>query len=240
MARDCSLKPLSGSPLAWRRAGWLNPAFSGNQAPSVSVALLQLAEDRLAQHRARRQWLRPIMRRAAVALILKVFEGELHVLMIRRAERPGDPWSGQMAFPGGRLEPRDAHGFACACRETEEEIGVRLGDDDACLGRLSELNARPGRLRRGLAITPFVFRVERPLDVVPNHEVAEVVWVPLEFLLDTDNRSSMRWERDGRSLEMPCYHFGGRRIWGLSLKMLDELMDLVEGRNPRRPDWRRF
>lgn len=206
----------------------------------MSVALLQLAEDRLARHRAGRQWLRPVMQRAAVAIILKVFEGELHALMIRRAERMGDPWSGQMAFPGGRLEPEDANGFGCACRETEEEIGVSLGDEDACLGRLSELNARPGRFRRGLAITPFVFRMDREVRVLPNHEVAEVVWVPLEFLLDPDNRSSMCWKRGRMTLDMPCYIFGGRRIWGLSLKMLDELMDLIEGRNPLRPDWRRY
>lgn len=206
----------------------------------MSVALLQLAEDRLSSHRARRQWLRPVMQRAAVAIILKVFEGELHVLMIRRSERAGDPWSGQMAFPGGRLETSDANGFACARRETKEEIGVSLGEQDACLGRLSELNARARRLTRGLAITPFVFRVDRELIPAPNHEVAEVVWVPLEFLLDPDNRSSMRWERGRMSLDMPCYVFGGRRIWGLSLKMLDELMDLIEGPNPGRPDWRRY
>ena len=206
----------------------------------MSVALLQLAEDRLARHSAGRQWLRPVMRRAAVAIILKVFDGELHVLMIRRAERTGDPWSGQMAFPGGRLDPGDANGFACARRETQEEIGFSLGEQDACLGRLSELNARARRLTRGLAITPFVFRVDRDVALAPNHEVAEVVWVPLEFLLDPDNRSSMCWQRGRRRLDMPCYDFGGRRIWGLSLKMLDELMDLIEGRNPRRPDWRRY
>lgn len=206
----------------------------------MSVALLQLAEHRLARHRARRQWLRPVMQRAAVAIILKVFDGELHVLMIRRAERAGDPWSGQMAFPGGRLDPEDTNGFACACRETEEEIGFSLGQDDSCLGRLSELNARARRLARGLAITPFVFRVDRDVSVVPNHEVAEVVWVPLEFLLDPDNRSSMRWKPGRTTLDMPCYLYEGRRIWGLSLKMLDELMDLIEGRNPLRPDWRRY
>jgi hypothetical protein len=73
----------------------------------------------------------------------------------------------------------------------------------------------------------------------PNYEVAEVVWVPLEFLLDTDNREKMVWEFKGASISMPCYFFGERRIWGLSLMMLDELMDLVEGQNPRRKRWRR-
>jgi hypothetical protein len=69
--------------------------------------------------------------------------------------------------------------------------------------------------------------------------VAEVVWVPLEFLLDTDNRETMVWERKPVSLTLPCYFFQGRRIWGLSLRMLDELMDLVTRPGGKRPPWRR-
>lgn len=68
---------------------------------NVSVSLLQLVERRLASHRPNRKFLRPLMQRSAVALILKVIEGELNVLMIKRADRAGDPWSGHMAFPGG-------------------------------------------------------------------------------------------------------------------------------------------
>lgn len=207
----------------------------------MSVALLELAETRLQSHRPRRQWLRPLMKRAAVALILQLREGELGVLMIRRAEREGDPWSGQMAFPGGRMEADDRNGLATARRETAEEIGLHLGAAEPCIGRLSELRATP-RLwhRKGLVITPYVFHLRRGVNFHPNHEVQEVVWVPLEFLLDTDNRSEMLWERGSLKLRMPCYDYEGRRIWGLSLKMLDELMDLVAGRSATRPSWRRF
>jgi hypothetical protein len=90
-----------------------------------------------------------------------------------------------------------------------------------------------------MAVTPFVFRLEREVTFTPNEEVAEVVWVPLEFLLDTDNRETMEWKYKGVKIPMPCYFYQGRCIWGLSLMMLDELMDLVEGKNPRRPRWRR-
>jgi 8-oxo-dGTP pyrophosphatase MutT (NUDIX family) len=206
----------------------------------VSVALLQLAESRLGEHRPARQWLRPLMKRAAVALILQLREGELGVLMIRRAEREGDPWSGQMAFPGGRMEPRDDNGLETARRETAEEIGLHLGPAEPCLGRLSELRATPRLLaRRGLVISPFVFHLRRRVNFHPNHEVQEVVWVPLEFLLDPDNRGEMTWQRGNLKLRMPCYDYRGRRIWGLSLRMLDELMDLVAGRSTRRSPWRR-
>jgi len=201
--------------------------------------LLQLIETRLADHSPGRNLLRPLMKRSAVAMILQVHQGELHILMIKRAEREGDPWSGHMAFPGGRMDKADAHGYAVAVRETEEEVGLALGPLDRCIGRLSDLYARPRRGAFGMAVSPFVFRLEREVVFTPNYEVAEVVWVPLEFLLDTDNREEMIWEYKRLKMPMPCYLYGERRIWGLSLMMLDELMDLVEGQNPKRPRWRR-
>ena len=206
----------------------------------MSVALLQLIESRLDAHRPGKKLLRRLKKRSAVAMILQVHDGELHILMIKRAEREGDPWSGHMAFPGGRMDPGDANGYAVAKRETEEEVGLHLGPSDHCIGRLSDINARPHRGALGMAVSPFVFRLEREVEFQPNYEVAEVVWVPMEFLLDTDNREQMVWEYKGVKMSLPCYMYGRRRIWGLSLMMLDELMDLVEGgKNPLRPRWRR-
>ncbi|WP_328799376.1 NUDIX hydrolase [Sediminihaliea albiluteola] len=204
----------------------------------MPVSLLHLIEHRLSDHRAGRKRLRRLRQRSAVAIILSVREGELHILMIKRAEREGDPWSGHMAFPGGRMEPDDAHGYAVAHRETEEEIGVHLDDCARCIGRLSDITAGP-RGVLGMFISPFVFCLEKPVEFSPNYEVAEVVWVPLEFLMDSSKRETMVWKRRGLSMELPCYIYKGRRIWGLSLMMLDELMDLVEGRNPQRKLWRR-
>jgi 8-oxo-dGTP pyrophosphatase MutT (NUDIX family) len=179
------------------------------------------------------------MKRSAVAMVLKLIDGELHILMIKRAEREGDPWSGHMAFPGGRMDPGDANGFSVAVRETEEEVGLTLGSVDLCIGRLSEINARPQRGSLGMAVSPFVFRLNRDVQLTPNYEVAEVVWVPLEFLLNTENREKMVWKFKGAEFPMPCYLFEGRRIWGLSLMMLDELMDLIKGRKRSRKLWRR-
>ena len=192
----------------------------------MSVALLQLIETRLEAHSPRRKRLRRFRKRSAVAMILQVRDGELHILMIKRAER------------AGRMDRTDANGFAVALRETEEEVGLSITEDDRCIGRLSEITASPHR-GLGLVVTPFVFRLEREVSFRLNHEVAEVIWVPLEFLMDEDNREQMVWEYRGAKFNMPCYRYQGRRIWGLSLMMLGELMDLIVGARPRRVIWRR-
>ena len=205
----------------------------------MPVPLLELLETRLSEHKPGKKVWRRLMKRSAVAMMLQVRQGELHILMIKRAEREGDPWSGHMAFPGGRMDKADAHGFAVAVRETQEEVGLTLGEQDQCIGRLSDIITRPKRGPFGMAVTPFVFRLEREVSFTPNEEVAEVIWVPLEFLLDGDNREKMQWKYKGVTMPLPCYMYEGRRIWGLSLMMLDELMDLVEGKSPRRLRWNR-
>ncbi len=146
--------------------------------------------------------------------------------MIKRAEREGDQWSGHMAFPGGRMEPEDDNGLATAVRETEEEIGLSLGAADRCLGRLSDLRARPRR-GLGMAVSAYLFLLEREVEFRPNREVAEVVWVPLAHLLDETNREELLWLGRLLGIRLPCYYYRDRCIWGLSLRMLDELMELA-------------
>lgn len=205
----------------------------------MSVSLLQLIETRLGDHSPGKALLRRLMKRSAVAMILQVRAGELHILMIKRAEREGDPWSGHMAFPGGRMDSTDANGYEVAVRETKEEVGLVLGAQAPCIGRLSDLHARPHRGPFGMAVSPFVFRLDHEVTFTPNHEVAEVVWVPLEFLLDENNQAEMIWNYKGARLPVPCYWYEERCIWGLSLMMLGELLDLVEGSNRRQVSWRR-
>ena len=205
----------------------------------MSASLLQIIETRLGDHNPRRNRLRRLMKRSAVAMILQIRDSKLHILMIKRAEREGDPWSGHMAFPGGRMDKTDINGYAVATRETAEEVGLTLGPQDECIGRLSELNAKPHRGALGMAVSPFVFRLDREVMFTTNYEVAEVIWIPLEFLVDAGNREEMTWTYRGVGISLPCYRYQGRCIWGLSLMMLDELLDLVEGRNPRRRGWRR-
>ena len=112
------------------------------------------------------------------------------------------------------------------------QLGLVLDRQTECIGRLSDLNARPGRGTLGMAITPYVFRLDRDVQFTPNYEVAEVLWVPLDFLMDAGNREQMVWKHKGVEIAMPCYMYQGRRIWGLSLMMLDELLALLPGGVP--------
>jgi 8-oxo-dGTP pyrophosphatase MutT (NUDIX family) len=189
---------------------------------------MALAEQLLDAHRPRRKLMRRMWARSAVALFLHHCPDEgVSVLMIRRADREGDPWSGHMAFPGGRKDKADRNTLATALRETEEEVGFQAGGVARLLGRLSDI-ATHARLRHGpMVITPYVFSLPDRVPLQPNHEVAETVWIPLAFLADRANREKMRWAPNGVPLELPCYLFGGRRIWGLSLMMLDELLEVL-------------
>ena len=209
------------------RHGYPTDVPSVNPSSSSGLRSIEVAAQLIAAHQPRRKLLRRMLARCAVGLYLHQQGEGVSVLMIRRAERTGDPWSGHMAFPGGRRERKDRNTLATALRETQEEIGFDAGSSARLLGRLSDLATHP-RLKGGpMIITPYVFGLDALPAFTPNGEVAETVWVPLGFLAERANREKMRWAPNGVPLELPCYLFGGRRIWGLSLMMLDELVEAL-------------
>lgn len=160
---------------------------------------------------------------AAVALILRGGEAGAEVLVIWRAEQPGDPWSGHLGFPGGRVEPGDATLERTAVRETMEELGIGLDSCARFLGRLSEIRARSLWRMMPLSIAPFVCELLEPVTPRLNGEVVKTRWVPLRYFADQANRAAMPNPRDP-SVHVPCYPLGDRAIWGMSLAMLDELL----------------
>ncbi len=169
-------------------------------------------------------------RRAAVAALLAQ-RPEPALLLIRRAEHPDDPWSGQMGLPGGRLNPQEEP-LQAAVRETREEVGIDLEQRAALLGPLDELQAIGRGRVLPLAIHPFVFAcAAQPPARHDPREVAETLWVPLSFLADRDNLDSMRW----RELQLPCYHYQGRRIWGLTFRMIQSLLARIRHHSPVAP-----
>lgn len=168
------------------------------------------------------------LRHAAVAAVLRPAEAGAELLFIHRAEDDRDPWSGHMAFPGGRVESDDSDPLATAIRETQEELALNLASHAKLIGRLSEVDAIGRGRRAGMVILPYVFALEQACELRPNHEVQQVVWVPLSFLLDNRNRSSLTWTRLGVPIPLPCYRYQGHVIWGLTLVMVDELRQLLE------------
>lgn len=168
-------------------------------------------------------------KQAAVAAILRSPErgGDAEILLIRRAEREGDPWSGHMAFPGGRREPADANLFAAALRETREEIGLDLAAHGAPIGRLPDVQAMARGKRVGMVVAPFLVALRGSPPLSPNEEVAEVLWAPLGPLARGESAGTFAYEYDGHRLELPCFHVGERVVWGLTYQMVSTLLNVL-------------
>jgi 8-oxo-dGTP pyrophosphatase MutT (NUDIX family) len=175
-------------------------------------------------------------RRAAVAVVLREGGTGAEVLLIKRAERAGDPWSGHVAFPGGRADPEDASIEATAEREAREEVGLDLAPPAA--RRIGRLPDHPGRAAGrwiGLAITPVLYQVvgDPPL-ALDRAEVEATFWAPLAALASGRHDGRMlHWWRPLRRLPLslpfvlPCWRYEGFTIWGLTHRMLRGLLEVA-------------
>jgi len=193
----------------------------------VPLVLKQLVQ-RLHRHEKPVRNHGKVARRAAVAMVLYEVNREVNLLMIRRAQRSGDPWSGHMAFPGGRRDPEDRDDQSCAIRETQEEIALDLESLGTHICTLGDVNTGWRADRPEMLVAPFVFTVDALPALDPNYEVDGIVSVPLSFLLDRGNRVPLKWEWRGTQVESDSYLYRDNRIWGLSLMMIDELIEAVE------------
>ncbi len=167
--------------------------------------------------------------RAAVAAILRELpRGAVELFFILRAEHPHDPWSGHVAFPGGRRDPEDESLLRTAIRETREEVGIELAAEHL-VGRLPDVSAFTRSKKGNLVVTPFVFALRSEVAVVPNDEVATTLWVPLTTLADRAGKSTFKLEYNHQTLDLPYIHLdpGQHRLWGLTYRMLETLLDAI-------------
>ncbi|HEU6453677.1 MAG TPA: CoA pyrophosphatase [Gemmatimonadaceae bacterium] len=163
-----------------------------------------------------------------MALILRAGErGFLELLMIRRAEYEGDPWSGHIALPGGREEPCDRSLEDTVIRETREETALDLVHDAQLLGRLDDLGPHSTPLPR-ITITPFVVAYGASGIVTLSPEVAEAFWVPVEALRDPRASREIVLELTGGPRSVPSFEHEGRIIWGLTERILRQFLSLAE------------
>jgi len=157
--------------------------------------------------------------RAAVAAVLRPGPD---ILFIRRAEHPKDPWSGHMAFPGGRRDPTDDSLEHTARRETFEEVGLDLGQGQL-LGPLDDMPTFAG----GLVVRPYVWLVEDPRPLTPNHEVSAVSWTSLSTLESGAHDTTYPLQWKGQHHEFPGYDVGPGIVWGLTYRMLHALFETL-------------
>ena len=171
-------------------------------------------------------------RQAAVAIILREPAGEgtgpSDVLFIQRAERQGDPWSGQMAFPGGHREPADPTLRAAAMRETHEEIGLSL-DNAEYLGALNHQQAQPRGRVLNMLIAPHVFVTKDAPNFTPNREVADIVWAPLSTLAANSLHDTQTLEMAGKPTVFNGYRLSrGHFVWGLTYRILKSFFTAID------------
>lgn len=190
-------------------------------------------------HQARKRH-EPSLIRASVALILRdtpksKIDGDdseqqhgTEVLMMQRAKHERDPWSGQMSFPGGKIEDTDASPLEAAIREAFEEVGAQLGTEE-CVGQLDDLYGLKVGDTFSAHVSCFVFKPKNDIQLKANHEVADMVWLPLEYLNDSRNAFAYKNPVDP-SLSMPSVMINKAKeqvLWGMSLRMLMNLYDLL-------------
>ena len=187
---------------------------------------LGTARRALQEHRAQPAHA-PGARPAAVALVLIEGREGLEALFIHRAERTGDPWSGQVALPGGRHEPSDPDLLATAIRETLEETGVDLSHAER-LGTLDDLHPRTPTLPP-VVVRPFVFALVSPPPppLVPSAEVQRAFWLPLARLLAPGVRREATLTVRGVERTFPAYLIGDEMIWGMTERIVTPFLELV-------------
>ena len=174
---------------------------------------------------------------AAVALLLRPADGAAdgeatgdwaEILFIKRAERAGDPWSGHLAFPGGRAEKRDATLLDIAMREAAEEVGIDARHGGRLLGRLPMVLPLSTRIP-AITVTPFVALA--PQGAIPRvqpAEVEEAFWMPLAALRRTGRSAVVRWEDKDGMRELPAFPSPKGPIWGITERILSQFLALAE------------
>ena len=164
--------------------------------------------------------------RAAVAVVLGPTQGGLQLLFIERAQHPDDPWSGHIAFPGGRIEADDPSPQAAAERETLEEVGLDLSGAEYW-GRVDDLTGH----MLPVVVSGFVYRLATPAALVLSQEVESAFWVGADPLRDPGNRTQYRLRHRGAEQAFPALDLLGPNrplLWGLTFRIVRQLVAWME------------
>jgi 8-oxo-dGTP pyrophosphatase MutT (NUDIX family) len=163
---------------------------------------------------------------SAVAIIIDSTQSEESILLIKRRDREGDPWSGQIAFPGGHKSANDKTLLQTAIREAGEEVGIVLREHDL-LGVLPLMYSHTRRM----PVASFVFALKNDLSIILNNEVAESFWVPIDELLRIRVTTS-EVQVEGDWLNVDSYIHDRHVIWGLTFRIINTLLNKPQPNSP--------
>ena len=155
--------------------------------------------------------------RAAVALIFREHEGTLQLLLVKRAIVEGDPWSGDMAFPGGKRMKEDHSIMDTVVREVQEETGIDLR---ACR-HLGSMGTVYSTVRPTLGVLPLAFLRDSDSEIRMNEELVSYQWVDLKRLQASRGRATVK----GR--DVPAYLIAGEVVWGLTYRIIERLLEII-------------
>jgi len=155
---------------------------------------------------------------AAVAILVKPKQNDLEFFLVKRAEVDDDPWSGDMAFPGGKKNLQDQTLIDTAVREVLEETNINL-NEKTVIGFMEPVYSS---VRKSLAVQPIVYRFDEYPDVMLNYELTKFMWAPLsEIVKGKTNATIKGWEG-------AVYKVQGETVWGLTFRMLEKILKLLE------------
>jgi len=164
--------------------------------------------------------------KAAVALIIRHGMDDLEVLFIERASHQNDPWSGDLGFPGGKVEESDIDARHTAERETLEEIGLDLATA-RYLGRLSDL---PGATTP-VQVSCFVYEMKGPARFRLNDEVQDLFWVALGELDNPTRHVEAKVRFKGKDLHRPAIRLPQSEkpiLWGLTYRLITQFLEILK------------
>lgn len=156
---------------------------------------------------------------AAVAILIRPTDDDLEFFLVKRAVVDGDPWSGDMAFPGGKRSPSDRDLVETASRETLEETAIDIREKS----KLGYMKPIFSSVRTNMKVQPVVYLFDEDPEVKLNYELTRFIWAPLKDLVES------RTEEEVKGWMGEIYKYDGEVVWGLTFKMLKHLIELIEG-----------
>jgi 8-oxo-dGTP pyrophosphatase MutT (NUDIX family) len=155
---------------------------------------------------------------AAVAILIRPVDEGLEVFLVKRAEVEGDPWSGDMAFPGGKKAAQDNGVVDTAVREVMEETSIDL----KTLKPLGYMEPLTSWVRQTFSVQPIVYLFEGDPPIRLNYELTKYMWTPINDLRKCKSQAVVK------GFDSPIYRIGDDVVWGLTCRMLDRLMEIFD------------